>query len=108
MKTLQEIRRFFAQNETPIYYINTTPFNLLGAENWIGGLRFINTVDSFAGQHPHVFVPPGASAQRPMGIADANNYLLKHPAVARFVADGGKALFLIYDEQAEVLAQRLG
>jgi len=108
MKTLSEIRRFFAQNKTPIYYFNITPFNLLGADEWIGGLQFINTVDSFAGQHPHVFVPPGAPAQRVTGLADANNYLLKHPAVAQFVRAGGKALFLIYDEQAESLAQRLG
>src|SRR5262249_15694417 len=34
--------------------------------------------------------------------------LLKHPAVAQFVEPAAKALFLIYDEQAEVLAQRLG
>jgi hypothetical protein len=108
MKSLQEIRRFFAQNETPIYYFNTTTFNLLGADEWVNGLQFINTVDSFAGQHPGVFVPPGAPAQRVAGLADANNYLLKHPAVAQFVAPGAKALFLIFDEQAECLAQQLG
>jgi hypothetical protein len=108
MKTLSEIRRFFAQNQTPIYYLNTTLFNLIGAEEWIGGLQFINTVDSFTGQHPGVFVPPGATAHQVKGLADANNYLLKHPAVAQFIAPDGKALFLIFDEQAESLAQGLG
>jgi len=108
MNTLQEILRFFTENETPIYYINATPFNLIGAEEWIGGLQFINTVDSFAGQHPRVFVPPGATTHHLTGLADANSYLLKHPAVTQFVAPDGKALLLIFDEQAESLAQRLG
>ena len=108
MKTLNDIRHFFAQNETPIYYFNTTPFNLIGAEEWVGGLRFINTIDSFAGQHPKVFVPAEAAAQRLSGFESANQYLLEHPAVADFIQPGGKALFLMFDEQNEARAQALG
>jgi hypothetical protein len=108
MKTLSEIRRFFAQNETPIYYFNTTPFNLLGAEKWIGGLRFVNTVDSFAQAHAPAFAPEDAAVQQLSSVEAANQYLLEHPDVARFVRRGGKALFLMFDEQNEERARRLG
>jgi hypothetical protein len=108
MKTLPEIGRFFARNETPIYYFNTTPFNLLGAEDWVGGLQFINTIDSFEGRHPSAFVPAGAAAQSLSGFEAANQYLLDHPAVTRFVRPGGKALFLMFDERNEASARALG
>jgi hypothetical protein len=108
MKTLAGIRRCFARNETPIYYFNTTAFNLIGAEEWIGGLRFINTVDSFAGAHPNAFVPSDATGQKLSGVEAANQYLLEHPAVARQAQPGGKALFLMFDEQNEARARALG
>src|SRR5205814_3551185 len=108
MKTLSEIRQFFAQNGTSIYYFNTTLYNLLGAEGWIGGLRFINTIDSFDEQHPRALVPAGAGAQQLAGFEASNQYLLDHPTVARFVRPGGKALFLMFDEQNEARARALG
>jgi hypothetical protein len=108
MKTLADIRRFWAQNQTPIYFFNVTAFNLLGAEEWLGGLRFINTVDSFTGQHSHAFVLPDAAQQTLSSNEAANQYLLTHPAVARYVQPGGKALFLMADEANEAQAQALG
>jgi hypothetical protein len=108
MKTLSDIRRRFARNETPIYYFNTTAFNLIGAEEWIGGLRFINTIDSFAGQHARAFAPSDAIGRKLAGVEAANQYLLEHPAVARQAQPGGKALFLMFDEQNEARAQALG
>jgi hypothetical protein len=108
VRTLSEIRRFFAQNKTPIYFFNTTPFNLLGAERWIGGLQFINTMDSFDQQHHRALVPAGAAGQQVSGVEAANQYLLDHPSVGRFVQPGGKALFLMFDEQNEKSARALG
>jgi hypothetical protein len=108
MKTLADIRHYFVQNQTPIYYFNTTAFNLLGAEEWIGGLQFINTIDSFAGQHVRAFVPADATKQKLHHMEAANQYLLTHRAVARHVQPGGKALFLIADERNEAHAATLG
>jgi hypothetical protein len=114
MRTLQtaaDIRRFFRENETPIYYVSTTAFNLLGADEWIGGLNFLNAVDSFDGRYPNVFIPDGV----PPGCLDSfeacNNALLSHPAVAEYVRSqgpGGKVLFLMFDEETERLAAHLG
>jgi hypothetical protein len=114
MRTLQttaDIRRFFRVNETPIYYVSTTTFNLLGAEEWVGGLNFLNAVDSFDGQHPNVFLPVGLPPDCLDSFEACNNALLGHPAVADYIrarGPGGKVLFLMFDEQTERLAARLG
>jgi hypothetical protein len=49
MKTLQsqaDIRDFFHRNQTPLYYVSTSTFNLLGADEWVNNLTFINTINS--------------------------------------------------------------
>jgi hypothetical protein len=114
MRTLQtaaDIRCFFRENQTPIYYVSTTTFNLLGAEEWIGGLNFLNAVDSWDGQHPNVFIPDGLPPDSLDSFEACNNALLSHPAVAAHVrAQGprGKVLFLMFDEETQRLAARLG
>jgi len=114
MRSLQstdEIRSFFHSNQRPIFYVNSTPFNLLGAEQWINPLQFINTIDSFDGLHPHVFVPDGAREHGLQGIEAANLYLLKHKAVADYLqrlGSGGNLLFLMFDEETEAVARQMG
>jgi hypothetical protein len=106
-----EVQRFFRDNQTPIYYFSTTTFNLLGAEEWIGGMKFINVVDSYDGFHPAVFIPNGLPANSLDSFETCNNALLSHPAVDAYVCSrgpGGKALFLMFDQETERLAARLG
>jgi hypothetical protein len=100
----------FHRNRTPIYFINPSSFNLLGAEEWIGNLTFVTTTDSYDGQHPNTFV---SGRNRPAGLdlLALTNYLLRQPEVADFVRQrgpGGKALFLMMDQETEHLARRLG
>ena len=59
---VSEIRRFFRTNETPIWFVSATAFNLLGIDRWVRNFSFVNYYDSFDGTHPHVFVPPHARA----------------------------------------------
>lgn len=111
LHTAADIRCFFQDNETPIYYVSTTTFNLLGAEEWIGSLRFVNALDSFDGQHANVFLPDGLPPDSLDSFEACNNALLSHPAVAEHVraqGPGGKVLFLMFDEETERLAARLG
>lgn len=42
LRGLSDIRRFFYRNETPIYFISATNFNLLGADEWVKGFKFIS------------------------------------------------------------------
>lgn len=112
---IADIRRYFYKNETPIYFISATNFNLLGADEWIKGFKFICHIECFDGLHPNVFSP---SAEIPHddfeGIEDINNYLLQHPEVQDYLKTrssgkkAGKAMFLMFDEKTEKLAKQQG
>ncbi|MFT5618642.1 MAG: hypothetical protein ACI85I_001877 [Arenicella sp.] len=112
---IPDIRRFFYKNETPIYFISATNFNLLGADEWIKGFKFISYIECFNGLHPNVFSPQEEMPHDEFtGIEDINNYLLQHPEVQQFIqtrkkgGKAGKALFLMFDEKTEKLAKKLG
>ena len=73
--------------------------------------KFINYYDSFDGFHPNVFVPKERSPREFSSIEEICNYLLAHKEVADFVSrrgPGGKATFLMFDEETEELADELG
>ena len=80
LKGVADIRRFFYKNETPIYFISATNFNLLGADEWIKGFKFICYIECFDGLHPNVFSPKEEIPHDEFeSIEDINNYLLQHP-----------------------------
>ena len=110
LRSVSDIRRFFHRNETPIYFISATNFNLLGADEWVKGFKFICYMDCFDGQHPNVFVPGERPHDVFESIEDINNYLLEHKEVADYVTrrGPGKAVFLMFDEKTEELARELG
>ncbi len=110
-----DIRRFFYKNEVPLYFISATNFNMLGADEWIKGFKFICYIECFDGQHPNVFSPKEEIPHDEFtGIEDINNYLLQHPEVQDYLKtrkkgrNTGKAMFLMFDEQTEKLARKLG
>ncbi len=110
-----DIRRFFHKNEVPLYFISATNFNMLGADEWIKGFKFICFMECFGGQHPNVFSPKEDIPHDEFtGIEDINNYLLQHPEVQDYLKTRkkgnktGKAMFLMFDEQTEKLAKKLG
>jgi len=112
---MHDIRRFFHKNEEPIYFISATNFNLLGADEWIKGFRFINYIDCFDGQHPNVFSPKEEIPHDDFeGIEDINNYLLQHPEVQEYINSrkkgkkAGKVMFLMFNPKTEKLAKKLG
>lgn len=108
---VSDIRRFYYRNQTPIYFIGATNFNLLGADEWVRGLKFITYVDCFDHQHPNVFVPNEMPHDVFQSIEEINNYLLEHKEVADYIesrGSGGKAMFLMFDETTEALAEQLG
>lgn len=115
LDNIHDIRRFFHKNEEPIYFISATNFNLLGADEWIKGFRFINYIDCFDGQHPNVFSPKEKIPHDEFeSIEDINNYLLQHPEVQEYIKSrkkgrkAGKVMFLMFTEKTEKLAKKLG
>ena len=115
LRGVSDIRRSFHKNEEPLYFISATNFNLLGADEWIKGFKFITYIECFDGLHPNVFSPKQEIPHDDFeGIEDINNYLLQHPEVQDYLktrsVDGraGKAMFLMFNEKTEELAKKLG
>ena len=111
LKNISEIRRFFHRNETPIYFVSATNFNLLGLDEWVKNFKYINYLDCYDGRHPNVFVPSEQPHAEFQSIEDINNYLLQHKEVIDVIKRRGgkpKMVFLMFDEQTEKLAKELG
>ena len=111
LKNISEIRRFFHRNETPIYFISATNFNLLGMDEWCKNFKFINYIDCYDGRHPNTFVPSEIPHRDFESIEDINNYLLQHKEVVDYIGQRGgepKAVFLMFDEETEKLARENG
>ncbi len=104
------IRHFFRTNETPVYFVSATAFNLLGIDRWVRNFRFVNYYDSFDGWHPNVIVPKEQTPRAFESIEEIVNYLLGHKEIGDLVRGrgGGKAAFLMFDEETEELARDLG
>jgi D-alanine-D-alanine ligase-like ATP-grasp enzyme len=108
---ISDIRRYFHRNETPIFFISATNFNLLGMDEWCKNFRYINYLDCYDGRHPNTFVPDEVPHPEFESIEDINNYMLQHKDVLDHIkaAKGRpKATFLMFDEKTEQLARRAG
>ncbi|HQZ41744.1 MAG TPA: biotin carboxylase [Flavobacteriales bacterium] len=115
VKGVSDIRRFFYRNETPIYFISATNFNLLGADEWVKGFKFITYIECFDGMHPNSMSPMQEEPHEEFqSIEDINNYLLNHSEVRDYInarkvkGKAGKVLFLMFDEKTEKLAKKMG
>jgi hypothetical protein len=121
LNNLSDIRRFFHRNETPIYFVSATNFNLLGIDEWVRNFRHVNYIDCFDGRHPNVMVPSASPHHEFESIEDIVNYLLQHKDALDFMrrrsrdrksgngkADLGKAVFLMFDEKTEELCREIG
>jgi hypothetical protein len=110
LRGIPEIRRYFRTNETPVYFVSATAFNLLGIDRWVRNFRFVNYFDSFDGWHPNVLVPKERSPRTFSSIEEICNHLLAHKEVQDEIrARGpGYAVFLMFDEETEALAEELG
>ncbi|MGB5706119.1 MAG: biotin carboxylase [Arenicellales bacterium] len=108
---LSDIRRYFHRNETPIYFVSATNFNLLGINEWVRNFRYINYIDCFDGRHPNVRIPEEQPHREFTGIEDINNYLLQHKEVVDYInhrGPGGKAVFLMFNEETESICKETG
>jgi biotin carboxylase len=111
LRGVSAIRAFFRRNESPIYFISPTPFNLLGVDRWVANFHYVNYYDCFDGTHPHVFLPRERGADDFASMEEMNNYLLAHPEFAAFAAEqgsGGRAVLVMVDDETERLAAERG
>jgi len=114
LHTISDIKRYFANNDVPYYFISASNFNLMGMHDWVNGWMNVNLVDCFDGKHPQILMIEDDHAQQFETIEDINLYLLKHNKFASLLAEKqtsntpkGRAIFLFFDEQVEALCQSL-
>ena len=108
---LSDIRAFFHTNTAPLYFISPTPFNLLGIDRWVRNFFYLNYFDSFEGAHSRVFVPRRRDRIDFDCMGDVCNHLLRDPETLEFIArrgPGGKACFVMIDEETQALAHQAG
>src|SRR5262245_12074469 len=111
LRGISEIRGFFRTNQTPVYFVSPTAFNLLGIDRWVRNFFYVNYFDSFDGAHPRVFVPADLPYREFNSIEEICNHLLEHPEVLCLIrarGPGGKALFVFFDEETEERAAEAG
>ncbi|RBP62339.1 hypothetical protein DFO66_1154 [Brevibacterium sanguinis] len=114
LRNISEVRHFFRTNQTPIYFIGATPFNLLGLDRWVRNFSYITYYDGWDGAHPRVFSPrykPFVEFESGEAI---NNWLLLNAEVrahmTRNVPHGErpKVAMVFFDEETERICRELG
>jgi biotin carboxylase len=108
---ISEIRAFFRTNQTPIYFVSPTAFNLLGIDRWLANFFYVNYFDPFEGSHPRVFVPKERPPREFQSMEGICNYLLAHKEVLDRIErgrPGGKAVFVMFDDDTEAAAAQAG
>jgi biotin carboxylase len=111
LKGISDVRAFFHNNTVPLYFISPTPFNLLGIDRWVRNFFYLNYFDSFEGEHSRVFVPRRRDRIDFDCMGDVCNHLLGDPETLEFITQrgpGGKACFVMLDEQTQALAHQAG
>ncbi len=118
LTSITDIKRHFAENDRPYYFISATNFNLMGMHDWVRGWQNITLVDCYDGRHPQVLLVPDDHSRLFEGIEDINLYLLHSPAVRQLIAERaakadaacpkGGAVFLFFDQQIEEACELLG
>ena len=112
LRGLSDILTYFRRNETPIFFVSPTSFNLLGLEKFVNRFYHINYFDSFDGMHPRVFVPEEKSHSEFDSMEDVCNYMLMHKEVIDKIKKAGKGpaklLFVMLDEKTESICKDLG
>lgn len=108
---ISDVRAFFHTNAVPLYFISPTPFNLLGVDRWVRNFFYLTYFDSFEGAHSRVFVPRRRDRIDFGSMGDVCNHLLRDPETLEFIArrgPGGKACFVMLDEETQALAHQAG
>ncbi len=115
LRNVSEMRHFFRTNDTPIYFVGATPFNLLGMDRWIRNFSYITYYDGWDGGHPRVFTPRHKPYLEFGGGEEINNWLLENAEVRAFIErrqpNRGvrpKIAMVFFDEQTERICDELG
>jgi biotin carboxylase len=114
LRTLADIRTFFATQQHRTFFISPSNFNMIGMHEWVRGWHNITLLDCFDGQHAQCTNVPDDHSRLFTGVEDVNRYLIDQPKVRKLLASGKRgavrdqALFLFFDEALERKCTELG
>jgi len=81
LTSLEDIKHYWANNTSPIYFVSPTTFNLMDLDRWVNNLNYIAYIDTFDGQYPNIFVPSRSVSPTFEHLEEINLYLLGHKEV---------------------------
>ncbi len=111
LRGISEIRHFFRVNQTPIYFVGATPFNLLGLDRWVRNFNYVTYYDGWDGAHPCVLSPKSKPYIEFESGEQINNYLLRHPEMQAIMQRPGprpKVATVFFDEETESICEEFG
>jgi hypothetical protein len=114
LRNVSEVRHFFRTNETPIFFVGATPFNLLGLDRWVRNFSYVAYYDGWDGAHPRVFTPRHKPYQEFESGEEINNWLLVNPEVRAHMAASSrpgarpKVAMVFFDTETERICAELG
>ncbi|MBK0422691.1 biotin carboxylase [Leucobacter sp. CSA2] len=110
---MSEIRHYMRTDETPVFFVGATAFNLLGLDRWVRGFSYITYYDSWDGTHPRVFTP----SEKPYVEFDSgesvNNWLLRNHEVRAHIerrtppGTRPKIVMVFFNEETERICDEL-
>lgn len=114
LRNISEIRHFFRTNNTPIFFVGATPFNLLGLDRWVRNFSYISYYDAWDGAHPRMFTPARKEYREFESGEDVNNWLLRNAEVRAHIArltpagERPKIVLVFFNERTEHICEELG
>lgn len=113
VKNISEMRHYFRTNETPVFFVGATAFNLLGLDRWVRGFSYISYYDSWDGGHPRVFTPTHKPYVEFESGEDINNWLLRNHEVRAHIESKTPAgqrpqiVMVFFNEETERICEEL-
>jgi hypothetical protein len=114
LRSIDDIRRFFASAQRRTFFISPSNFNMIGMHEWVRGWHNITLLDCFDAGHAHCLNVADDHSRLFTGVEDVNHYLLAQPQVRELLSGGPRsgvrdqALFLFFDEALEQQCMALG
>jgi hypothetical protein len=113
IRGISEIRHFFRTNDTPIYFVGATPFNLLGLDRWVRNFTYVAYYDAWDGAHPRVITPRDKPFVDFESGEEINNWLLKNAEMRALMrpTPGGprpKVAMVFFNAETERICDELG
>ncbi len=109
IQTIDTLKQVWKSDQTPLFFISPTSFNLMDLDRWIGGMRYVAWIDTFDGQHPKAILGMQTSSPQFEHLEDINLFMLQSKDVddALNKFPDKRALFLFFNPEIETYCNEL-